>query len=63
MILLFLIVRRMPTISELIVATPLSLSSPSATGLSAHSPAQRVIFHRSGTPQYDPASSLIRQGD
>ena len=36
MILLFLIVRRMPTIRELIVATPLSLSSPSATGLSAH---------------------------
>ena len=42
MILLFLIVRRTPTIRELIVATPLSLSSPSATGLSAHAPAQRL---------------------
>ena len=38
MILLFLIVRRTPTIRELIVATPLSLFSPSATGLSAHAP-------------------------
>ena len=38
MILLFLIVRRTPTIRELIVATPLSLSSPSATGLSACDP-------------------------
>ena len=42
MILLFLIVRRTPTIRELIVATPLSLSSPSVTGLSAHAPAQRL---------------------
>jgi hypothetical protein len=42
MILLFLIVRRTPTIRELIVATPLSLSSPSATGLSAHAPAHRL---------------------
>jgi hypothetical protein len=42
MILLFLIVRRTPTIRELIVATPLSLSSSSATGLSAHAPAQRL---------------------
>jgi hypothetical protein len=42
MILLFLIVRRTPTIRELIVATPLSLSAPSATGLSAHAPAQRL---------------------
>ena len=31
MILLFLIVRRMPTIRELVVATLLSLSAPSAT--------------------------------
>ena len=46
MILLFLIVRRMPTIRELIVATPLSLSSPSATGLSAHAPAQRAGAQR-----------------
>ena len=38
MILLFLIVRRTPTIRELIVATPLSLSSPSATGLSGSRP-------------------------
>jgi hypothetical protein len=42
MILLFLIVSRTPTIRELIVATPLSLSSPSTTGLSAHAPAQRL---------------------
>jgi hypothetical protein len=42
MILLFLIVRRTPTIRELIVATPLSLSSPSANGLSAHAPAHRL---------------------
>ncbi len=46
MILLFLIVRRMPTTRELIVATPLSLSSPSATGLSAHAPAQRAGAQR-----------------
>jgi hypothetical protein len=46
MILLFLIVRRTPTIRELIVATPLSLSSPSATGLSAHAPAQRAVAQR-----------------
>jgi hypothetical protein len=38
MILQFLIARRTPTIRELIVATPLSLSSPWATGLSAHAP-------------------------
>jgi hypothetical protein len=42
MILLFVIVRRTPTIRELIVATPLSLSSPLATGLSADAPAQRL---------------------
>jgi hypothetical protein len=42
MIPLFLIVRRAPTIRASIVATPLSLSSPSATGLSAHAPAQRL---------------------
>jgi hypothetical protein len=42
MIVLFLIVRRTPTIRELIVATPVSLSSPSATGVSAHAPAQRL---------------------
>ena len=46
MILLLLIVRRAPTIRELIVATPLSLSSPSATGLSAHAPAQRAGAQR-----------------
>ncbi len=50
MILLFLIVRRMPTIRELIVATPLSLSSPSATGLSAHAPAQRAGAQRLRAP-------------
>ena len=32
--------------SELIVATPLSLSSPSATGLSALAPAQRAGAQR-----------------
>ena len=42
MIVLFLIVRRTPTIRELIVATPVTLSSPSATGVSAHAPAQRL---------------------
>ena len=42
MILLFLIMRCTPTICELIVATPLSLSSPSATGLSALASAQRA---------------------
>jgi hypothetical protein len=42
MILLFFIMRCTPTIRELIVATPLSLSSPSATGLSALAPAQRA---------------------
>ena len=42
MILLFLIMRYTPTICELIVATPLSLSSPSATGLSGLAPAQRA---------------------
>jgi hypothetical protein len=46
MILLFLIMRRTPAIRELIVATPLSLSSPSATGLSAHAPAQRAGAQR-----------------
>jgi hypothetical protein len=46
MILLFLIMRRTPTIRELIVATPLSLSSPSATGLSARAPAQRAGAQR-----------------
>jgi hypothetical protein len=45
-ILLFLIVRRTPTIRELIVAAPLSLSSPSATGLSAPAPAQRAGAQR-----------------
>jgi hypothetical protein len=40
MILLFFIMRCTPTIRGLIVATPLSLSSPSATGLSALAPAQ-----------------------
>jgi hypothetical protein len=42
MILLFLIMRCTPTIRELIEATPLSLSSPSATSLSALAPAQRL---------------------
>jgi hypothetical protein len=40
MILLFMIMGRTPTMRELIEATPLSLSSPSATGLSALAPAQ-----------------------
>ena len=42
MIFLFFIMRCTPIIRELIVATPLSLSSPSATGLSALAPAQRA---------------------
>ena len=42
MVLLLLIVRRTPTIRELIMATPVSLSSPLASGLSAHAPAQRL---------------------
>ena len=46
MILLFLIMRCTPTIRELIEATPLSLSSPSATGLSALAPAQRAGAQR-----------------
>jgi hypothetical protein len=46
MILLFFIMRCTPTIRELIVATPLSLSSPSATGLSALAPAQRAGAQR-----------------
>ena len=46
MILLFLIMRCTPTIRELIEATPLSLSSPSATSLSALAPAQRAGAQR-----------------
>ena len=46
MILLFLIMRCTPTIRELIVATPLSLSSPSATGLSALAPVQLARAQR-----------------
>jgi hypothetical protein len=46
MILLFLIMRCTPTMRELIEATPLSLSSPSATGLSALAPAQRAGAQR-----------------
>src|SRR5262249_40744859 len=46
MILLFLIMRCTPTIRELIVATPLSLSSPSATGLSALATVQRAGAQR-----------------
>src|ERR1035438_747274 len=46
MILLFLIMRCTPTIRELIEATPLSLSSPSPTGLSALAPAQRAGAQR-----------------
>jgi hypothetical protein len=42
MILLFLIMRCTPTIRELIEATLLSLSSQSATSLSALAPAQRA---------------------
>jgi hypothetical protein len=42
MILLFLIMRWTPTIRELIEATPLSPSSPSATSLSVLAPAQRA---------------------
>ncbi len=42
MILLFLIMRCTPTIRELIEATPLSPSSPSATSQSALAPAQRA---------------------
>ena len=62
MILLFLIVRRTPTIRELIVATPLSLSSPSVTGLSAHAPAQRLersdfVLRRAQEPKF-----LLRSG-
>ena len=45
-ILLFLIMRRTPTIRELIVATPLALSSQPATGLSALAPAQRAGAQR-----------------
>src|SRR6202011_2476339 len=46
MILLFLIMRCTPTIRKLIEATPLSLSSPSATSLSALAPAQRAGAQR-----------------
>src|ERR1700692_3924597 len=46
MILLFLIMRCTPTMRELIEATPLSLSSPSAHGLSALAPAQRAGAQR-----------------
>jgi len=46
MILLFLIMRCTPTIRELIEATPLSPSSPSATSLSALAPAQRAGAQR-----------------
>ena len=46
MILLFSIMRCTPKIRELIVATPLSVSSPSATGLSALAPAQRAGAQR-----------------
>jgi hypothetical protein len=46
MILLFLIMRCTPTIRELIEATLLSLSSQSATSLSALAPAQRAIAQR-----------------
>jgi hypothetical protein len=46
MILLFLIMGCTPTMRELIEATPLSLSSPSATGLSALAPAQRAGAQR-----------------
>jgi hypothetical protein len=42
MILLFLIMRCTPTIRELIEATPLSLFSQLASGLSALAPAQRA---------------------
>ena len=45
MMLLFLIMRCMPT-RELIVATPLPLSSQPATGLSALAPAQRAGAQR-----------------
>jgi hypothetical protein len=44
MILLFLIMRCTPTMRELIVATPLSLSSPSAT---------RLLLPRSGLERSD----------
>ena len=44
--LLFLIIRCTPTIRELIVATPLSETSPSTTGLSALAPAQRAGAQR-----------------
>jgi hypothetical protein len=46
MILLFLIMGCTPTMRELIEATPLSLYSPSATGLSALAPAQRAGAQR-----------------
>src|SRR5271169_967505 len=46
MILLFLIMRCTPTIRELIEATLLSLSSQSATSLSALAPAQRAGAQR-----------------
>ena len=44
--LLFLIVRCMPTLRELIVVTALPLSSQPATGLSALAPAQRAGAQR-----------------
>jgi hypothetical protein len=46
MILLFLIMRCTPTIRELIEATPLSLFSQLASGLSALAPAQRAGAQR-----------------
>jgi hypothetical protein len=57
MILLFLIMGCAPTMRELIEATPLSLSSPSATGLSALAPAQRAGAQRlrALTRMYGPA--------
>src|SRR5260370_41031361 len=70
MILLFLIMRCTPTIRELIEATPLSPSSPSATRLAVLAPAQRagaqrlcsLTQRRHRCPQIGPSASREAEG-
>jgi hypothetical protein len=62
MILLFLIMRCTPTIRQLIEATLLSLSSPSATSLSALAPAQRAGAQRLCAMAQMRSADCIAQG-